>query len=430
MIVYQLYQELTALLPKAEEVYFAVALAKEKPLSDLLSLIPEQSIQKIIVGLDLPTEIEALQLLKDLEEKNNNIKVAIHYDKSQTFHPKLYLIKSEGRFVAFIGSANLTEPGLTKNIELSYGIDNEKDCEELLNWFKKTFSSSYPIDDHNIEEYKKNDDPKGDERGSNKKPLNLRKPVNEILVFDDIDFSDRFFRREHHWAFRKELWLNNSLKANKERQEAENRFIELHKLIYPRFYEFGLIGIHPNKEGHIVSLNHQINESAPRKLDAMWLSYGKSQADIKEYQSWQSRKEDKEIQTFIHHARIQIRIEFMSIGIWILFGKNNKGSTVDRSYFKSKMREVDYRKIFFEKLQSLPENYWIRINDDARYCNSFAIPEELHTFCKTDNVDVYFIIGRDYNISDDEMSELNLPNTTLDVFKKLFPIYELMRHKL
>ena len=298
MIVENLYPELAKLLPDSQEVYIAVALANEKPLEDLLNLIPSDALQRVIVGVDLPTTYKALELLKMLAETKSGFKAGIYHDKIKTFHPKIYLIKKNGSWIGFIGSANLTEGGLSKNIELTYKVTDIKYCQELLEWFNSTFLCSFPIDDYNIQEYNKKSPPHENSEKVEKRHFDFRKKESSMNPLDQIDFSDRFFKREHHWAFRKELWYDNSQAANKERQEAENRFLELNSIIYPKFYDFGLKGFYTNTEGNIVSRHHQINESAPRRLEAMWLSYGKSQQDIKIYQSYVDR-DDKKFQTFI-----------------------------------------------------------------------------------------------------------------------------------
>jgi len=429
MVIEDLSNEIEKHLPNALEIYVAVALAREKPLDNLLNFVDNNSVLKVLVGIDLPTSIEALELLKTKTESNENFEAKIFYDDVLTFHPKVYLIKNKDNWMAFIGSANLTEGGLNNNIELSYLVTNQEHCIEIFKWFDSKFKESFPIDEFNISQYRNQID-LNTEKKVEKKKLKFRKTKLVENPLDNIDFSDRYFKKEHHWAFRKELWLDNSLAANKERQETENRFIELHKVIYPQFYSNGLKGLHPNKDGNIVSRHHQINELAPRRLNAMWLSYGKSQAEIKTYQGYFTDKDQRDLQTFIHHARLQIRIELQSIGIWILFGKENKGSIFDRDYFKNKMTEIKYRNDFFQKIKSLPKEYWITVNDIRSSCNSFNTADELYDFCKKDNIDKYFIIGRDYQITDTEMSESNLPTETLNVFKILFPLYEMMRHRL
>lgn len=170
-----------------------------------------------------------------------------------------------------------------------------------------------------------------------------------------------------------------------------------------------------------------------QELNAMWLSYGKSPDEIKEYHKLFpaiGKNDEDDLQSFINHARLQIRIELKSIGIWILFGKKNGGSAFDRHYFKTRMQELGYRNDFYNMIKELPPEYWIIVSQNKKYINEFKSTESLHEFCKKDNEKYYFIIGRDYQITDDEMSEATLPETVLNEFIRLYPIYEKMRHYL
>lgn len=428
MIVYNLNKQLNNLLPQADEIYLAIALIKEHPLNQLLNKVPKKANIKIIVGLDLPTTVETLQFLYEEQKSNTFLEAVMFFDKNKTFHPKLYVLKIKTEYVAFIGSANLTNGGLSNNFELTYKITKSNECIELLEWFKNIYNSSFPISLKNIEEYKSKTRLLYDKKNQ-KLNLNFHKNLSQFDILDKIDFSDRFFKKEHHLAFREELWYDNSLESNKERKQVEDKFLDFNNIIFQKFYEFGLIDLHTNREGSIVSRHHQINESAPRRLNAMWLSYGKSQEDIKIYKSYVD-KEQKELQTFIHHARLQIRIELLKIGVWLLFGKENKGSIFDRDHFKKNMRDSSFRNNFYKLLILLPKEYWIRIDDEIRDCNSFNTAEELYQFCKKDNIDKYFIIGRNYEIKDVEVSENNLPNTVLLEFQRLYPLYIKMKHKI
>jgi len=93
------------------------------------------------------------------------------------------------------------------------------------------------------------------------------------------------------------------------------------------------------------------------------------------------------------------------------------------------MRVKEYRDKFFQLIKSLPKEYFIAVGGESKFCYTFNSSDELHDFSKKDHIQKYFIIGRDYEISNDEMSEKNLPIETLKVFKLLFPFYEMMRHR-
>ncbi len=434
MIVEDLNGELVKHLPYAQEVYFAIALAQEEPLDRFFSLIPTEATQKVLVGVDLPTSIEALELLKDKQDESDCVSAAIFYNRQKNFHPKVYLIKKKDNWMAFIGSANLTNAGLSNNVELSYLINDNEHCQQILEWFNSLFKDSFPIDEYNINVYGQQPDTPNAGKGQSKKHLDFKRPIQ--TPFDHIDFSDRFFKKEHHWAFRREMWSDSSGKANKERFETQKKFEELHDIIFPKFESYGIGELEHNVMNHLVSMSYHLEGATTQDLSAMWLSYGKKRDEIKEYHDLfpsvnkynKSQEDDK--QSFINHARLQIRLELESIGVWLLFGKNNGGSQFDRDHFFREMKRESYREDFHKLVINLPNEYWIDVNEKKLPCNSFDFPDDLYDHCKRDDPQKYFSIGRDYEIADPEMSEIRLPITTLEVFNLLYPLYDMMRHKL
>lgn len=302
-----------------------------------------------------------------------------------------------------------------------------------MNWFNSLFKDGYPLSDENINEYEgqlESIEETEQELKRKRKSIVLKKPNTITNPLDAIDFTDRYFKKEHHWAFRKEFWYTDNEDAVDERELAKSKCLELHELVFPRFKDYGIQILEPNPmPDHLISMIRQIDPTKPRAINAMWLSYGKNINEIKEYQKLVG-PDQKAKQTFIHHARLQIRIDVRNIGIWLLFAKENEGGLFDRAFFKEQMRDRDFRDKFYQMIKSLPSEYFISVGGYNEYCNSFNSPEELYDFTKKDNNQMYFIIGRDYEIQDDEMSATNLPIEMLKVFKLLFPFYEIMRHRI
>lgn len=431
MITKQLKIEIESLLPNADQIWVAVALVKESALDFLQSNLKKDCTQHYLVGIDLPTPPTVLRKLQSLQVKD--IFECSIYKTSFNFHPKVYLIKTKETYTAFIGSSNLTDGGFENNIELNYKISNQDDCLAILDWFNSLFREGYPLNNENINEYASQFESVKDieeQIKRTRKNIKLKKSNNTSHPLDDIDFSDRYYKKEHHLAFRKELHFSDSEGAIAERELAKARCIELHDTIFPLFKDYGIGILQPNPmPDHLISMIRQIDPTKPRAINAMWLSYGKSENEIKRYQK-EVGPDQKAKQTFIHHARLQIRIDDKNIGIWLLFAKENEGGLFDREYFKVKMRKREYRENFFRMAKSLPTVYFISVGDSRQYLYSFETPEELHEFCKKDNIQKYFIIGKDYKITDNEMSESNLPTETLEVFKLLFPFYEIMKHRI
>lgn len=431
MKVNKLKIELENLLKDAEELWFAVALVKDTAFEFIQNTVDENCIQHHLIGIDLPTPPSVLRTLQS-NQKNRIFECAI-YNSSFNFHPKVYLIKLNDEYNAFIGSSNLTCGGLENNIELNYKISDQSDCLDILNWFNSLFNDGYPLTDENIEKYESQFESVKDlqeQLKRKRKSIVLKKPNVIINPLDAIDFTDRYFKKEHHWAFRKELWYTDSEEAIDERELARIRCIELHDTVFPRFNNYGIEILESNPmPDHLISMIRQIDPTKPRAINAMWLSYGKNLNEIKQYQKLVGR-DQKAKQTFIHHSRLQIRMDVHNVGIYLLFAKENEGGLFDRNFFKGRMRDRTFRDKFYIMIKSLPNEYFISVGGIKQPCNNFNSPVELHDFTKKDNNEMYFIIGRDYEIEDNEMSETNLPIEVLKVFKLLFPFYELMRHRI
>lgn len=430
MIIPKLKSEFEKLLITANELWFAVALVKESTYDCLQKNINENCRQHFLVGIDLP--IHPIVLRKMQEKNMKDLFESAIYKTEYNFHPKVYLIKINNSFTAFIGSSNLTDGGLVDNIELNYKITNQEDCLSILDWFNTLFKESFPLSEENIlayeEQFNSLEEIEKDLKKRRKK-IKFKKTITFSDPLDTIDFSDRYFKKEHHLAFRRELWSDNSKEAINERELAKIKCEELHQAIFPSFKEYEIHLLEPNPDSnHLISMIWQIDPSKPRPINAMWLSYGKSGDEIKQYQK-EVGADQKAKHTFIHHARLQLKIDFNNIGLYLLFAKENEGGIFDRDFFKTSMRNNEYRNNFYQILKSLPNEYFISVGGNKEFCHNFNSSDDLHDYCKKDDIQKYFIIGRDYEITDDEMSETNLPVETLKVFKKLFPLYEMMKHK-
>jgi HKD family nuclease len=147
-----LLPDLKLAFKSADEIWVAVALMTSHGLSFIRSSIPDQCKQNYILGTDLPTDPKVLEILYK-DEFKELINTSIHVESS-FYHPKVYIIKSENYYVAYVGSANCTKSGLESNIELSVIINNQDECSELINWYKKLEIRSKKLTEAFIDEYK------------------------------------------------------------------------------------------------------------------------------------------------------------------------------------------------------------------------------------------------------------------------------------
>lgn len=147
-----LYRDLRTVLRKANEIWVAVGLLNNPGLQYILDNVPNSCKLNFVVGIDLPTDPQALSKLLSLKSKRViNSRVLTGY----FFHPKVYIIKSSGKLVSFVGSANCTMGGLEDNIEMSIGTGNTMVCKNLINWFiKDLFPNAQPITAEFIKDYR------------------------------------------------------------------------------------------------------------------------------------------------------------------------------------------------------------------------------------------------------------------------------------
>lgn len=153
-ITQNLQSELKSKLKTADEIWVAVALMTKKGLEFIQENLPANAKQNYVLGVDLPTDPLALDILCK-QQLLSDVAVKMFYNQ-EFYHPKVYIIKSKKTYIAFVGSANCTKSGLFSNIELSFTITNQSDCEELLSWYKTIYDKSTILSDKFIKDYKKN----------------------------------------------------------------------------------------------------------------------------------------------------------------------------------------------------------------------------------------------------------------------------------
>lgn len=437
MVIKNLGEFFRVELNGVKKAWIASALFNDEGFAVLSGALEGVSFQRYVIGIDLPTTVSTLRIMQT-KLQEGKFEARLFKNNGVNFHPKVYLFEFiDGNTKAVVGSANLTSGGLKNNIELNVLVDDQEACETIKTWFDGLYNGSFPLDDENIKRYEQRwlaYQPSG--RALNKmQHLELQKPAVTSDKLSDVNFSDRYFKAEHHRAFGADFWYKYDKPANDARKAVADVFTVLHDQIYPQFKSYGLLGLYPNVPRHLVSMYYHDPSKTKQQLNAMWLSYGKSETEIKQYHKvygqpylrGESQEDDK--QSFINHARLQVRLEYQEIGIWILFAKNNGGGKIDRNIFKDRMRmDAAYRLKFYELLTALPEPYFIKVNDDRQDVGYFRNADTLYQFCRKDHDDAYFIIGRDYNITDPEMSATRLPLEVLQVFKKLYALYRHMRH--
>ena len=152
------------------------------------------------------------------------------------------------------------------------------------------------------------------------------------------------------------------------------------------------------------------------QLRSMWLSYGRSEAELRKYQV-------TELTDLMH---LQIILRQKDVSLCLLAGAPLKGK-VDREYFWAKMNDADYRKQFFTLLTGLGADYYIEVGCEQKSTQAFLNEDALWEFTKADQWMFYsFTIGKNYSSADIELSKETIATTLAKEFDKLVLVYKHM----
>lgn len=401
-------------LEKAKSIFVASAMISNNGWSFLQKNIPSKATQFYLIGIDLATDPKVFESILENLEINARI-----YETKYTFHPKVYLIqKEDNSYTAFIGSSNTTNWGLEKNVEMNFQINDQAECRKLLNWFNSLYSDGYLVTQKFIDDYKSKF------VRASFKSKEIEKEVAEIKT-SFTQNKNQFFNKNHYEVFNPKYHRLNSENLKLIRKEVSLKFEELHRIIYPQFSTYGLTDLHRHHNKREIVSRHFFNKFSGNYINAIWLHYGKSLGQLQAY-----KNADNSINkpySFINNIRMQVIIQEDSIGIWLVVGRNN-GSKIDRDYFRNEMKNVVFQKKIFEAFKKLGNKYWINVSTriSSIDLNSF---EDLYEEVKKETVENYFVIGCDINHLDKRLTQENLPNTVLEEFNKLYPLYIMMKDK-
>ncbi len=170
-------------IPKdLDEIYIAVAYARYKGGIEIL----EEHLRKakkirIIVGAFGSTTPKALRKLYEICSEGDK-EVRIIRDKD--FHTKLYVFTFENKFIAIIGSSNLSKGGFERNIEINtilYGFTRYKTYRKLMKIFNEIWKRGKKLEKEFIEGYKKEYEKYREKRKGTKKSIieSIKRELNE-----------------------------------------------------------------------------------------------------------------------------------------------------------------------------------------------------------------------------------------------------------
>jgi len=136
---------LETLVSGSDSVQIAAAFVRRSGVEQLRLLNRPIPRLQVIAGSDFRlTQIEALESLHAPPQRECRIYFTPEEGEEGIFHPKLYLGAAGSDFMAVLGSSNLTEPALTRNVELNVQITGnlqEPVAQELAGFFRRLWDS-------------------------------------------------------------------------------------------------------------------------------------------------------------------------------------------------------------------------------------------------------------------------------------------------
>lgn len=420
--VLRLETEFKSFIRKADEICIAVAMLTDYGLQ-LFDHRDEDCALEILVGYDLPTQPSALQKLI-----NDGIQTKIYDVKNQFFHPKLYLFRIDDIWTAFLGSGNCTKGGLLNNIELNFKIEDPDAVQELLDWYVTYYNLGTTVDQEWLNEYSlfyaERSDREKELRSITRQFKKSTGVTKGKVALSDYDFTGQFFTFQHYNAFKAPKPILDKPAPIAERLEVRNKLEELHNRIYPVMKEKGW-ELYPHHQSQHLTSSFRHNERASSSLDAIWLHYGRDEAELEKY-----KEAYGDNMTSLFHMRAEVLIRKDVVWVELRVGKNN-GSYPDRNFIREQLKT---NRIFAEKyyglIKDLDSDFTITVADDEVPVREFKDSDELKEFTLKDNPKFYYFrIGREYKPDDKAISDNNIESTVINDFGQLYPIYQLFKHQ-
>lgn len=424
-MIEHLENELASLLKSARRLSIAVALMKDYGLNVIENNAPASCERRYLLGIDLPTTPSVLRELLNLSTTFGGTVKCKVFRTLQNYHPKVYIIETkDGEVVAFVGSANATNGGLKYNVEMNIRVVDQIECNQLLSWFDTLFISSIELNKTFLDDY--------ETVYRRNKSLALTQKSNIAAIIQNparpamlVVNRSQFFRQSDFDAFDPNTHFLTDDNAVSRRGAVRNRLIELAEMIQPHFYDYEIEDLNLPASARNYTSQHfhsRGNNHIPKH--AIWLNFGKSVEELDRHR--------EPYKSFVTHARIQIILGNTDtesyIGIWLYFSKPN-WSFFDRSHLQKKLSDAIFVQRLYDYCLQLGGAYWITLDDHELAISNLFSPHQLRDFLRHDNYTQEFIIGRNYDPNDSDISEDNIIETTLTEFGKLYKIYDLIRDK-
>lgn len=404
------------LLQQVEHCYIATAAISEAGFDFIRSRIPTKTKMEIVTGLDVLTSPEVLRKIW----RHYQGRITLNIYTRNVFYANVYIFDLPYRkSVAFVGSGNFTLEGLKDGEELFYKVTDAKEIENLKSWFTGYFEFGEPLTEPLIEEYtllyptmKQRDHVSRLE----KKQLVALTTIG--FSWDNIKFKHQYFKKEDYLTFSNSKAPFNTPEIMEERVSVQNKLLELHEQVKGHLHKLRLYEAEESAEV-VSSLDPQ--HHADRRVQRMWLAYGPSSGELREYDG---------VNTLADVMNLQIALRQKDVTVSLVVGTSDKAKT-DREHFNRKMNDPEYRKQFFTLLIGLGAGYVIDVGCERKSIEFFQNEEALWEFTKADQWMYYsFVIEKSYSPGETELSNDNIVPTIMKEVDKVALVYEHVRTSL
>jgi hypothetical protein len=402
------------ILQQAEHCYIATAAVTEAGFDMVKSRLQPKCKIEMVTGLD---ELTAPAVLRRVWRHYQD-KISFHIYTRNTFHANVYIFDLPFRkSVAFVGSGQFSLEGLKDHEEVFYKITDAKEIEALKSWFVGYFEFAEPISENLIQKYEVI------YPGMLQRAIQSRKEKQIFTAltagnfsWDNLRLKNHFFKKEDYETFAIIQTAADSDAVCAERNAVKVKLTSLHDALKRHASSLRLAP--PSDPKKVVSSIYA-NEHADGKVYSMWLSFGRSEAEMKKYDTPESQTDFFNVQVIITQKDVVMALVSMT-----------GSGRVDREFLKQQMFDVDFKGKFFTLLTGLGSGYWIEVAGDRRPVEFFQKDDALGEFIKNDDWRYYDLsIGRTFIPEAPEISTEHIAATAMKVFDCLVPVYTLLKDK-
>ena len=229
-ITTKLSDNLRVAFKTADEIWVAVALLNIQGFDYIERTISKKCKINFIGGIDLPTDPAALTKLLNLKTKQT---VSAYIFTDGIFHPKVFITRVGDQFTSFVGSANCTNGGLNRNIEMTIEINDLSISKQLLAWFSKTQENSIILTADFISDYLPKYKNRIKRRKEDQEEINNFKKTEQKKLEASLKAKELLISKLRT--------IRNSIDYAAFKQERKNEINELKRSIdYPNFVNLDL----------------------------------------------------------------------------------------------------------------------------------------------------------------------------------------------